>query len=578
MSSALQYHRQGDLQSAEQLYREILNIQPDNADALNLLGMIAFQSKKYEQAIQYYQKALSYYNDHAGIFNNMGNAFKLKGDTAEAIASFQKAISLKPEFSEAYYNLGCIFNKEGGHDEAIVYYQAALRYNPDLAEAHYNMGVAFQEKGADDEAIACYQAALRISPGLAEPNINLGMALQKKGEIEAARKCYQKAIQINPSSADAWNNLGSLWKTKRRFDEAYDCYQKAIGFSPGLAEAHWNLAVLQLAQGNYEGTWKEYEWRTKVKGLEGLQNKFEQPRWRGEDITGRTILIHAEQGIGDTIHFIRYIQLVAQRGAKVIVEAQPELATLLYRVEGVHDFIPRGNPLPMFDVQGPLLSLPLVFGTTVGTIPGKMPYITIESALLQQWHNRVGAAGQGKVRVGLVWAGSPRHEADKKRSISLAAFSSFARIRDVEFFSLQKGIAAAEAKNPPVEMKLVDFSGELHDFADTAALIANLDLIISVDTAVAHLAGALGKPVWNLLPYTPDWRWMLDRDDSPWYPSMKLFRQPSEGDWERVISLVQDELKKFTADHISGVDSGGDPPLSDASRRQTFHDDKISYL
>ncbi len=248
--------------------------------------------------------------------------------------------------------------------------------------------------------------------------------------------------------------------------------------------------------------------------------------------------------MGDTIQFIRYIPLVAQRGAKVIVEAQKELDRLFCGLEGVHDFIPRGNSLPMFDVHCPLLSLPLVFGTVLGTIPGKTPYISVDQALLEQWQHRIGA-GHGRVRVGLAWSGNPRHEADKKRSASLDAFSRFAGLPDVTFFSLQKGIAAEETKNPPKGIKLFDFSEELHDFAETAALIANLDLIVSVDTAVAHLAGALGKTVWTLLPYTPDWRWMLNRDDSPWYPSMRLFRQPSEGDWEGVIALVRAELKEF---------------------------------
>ena len=544
MLSALQYHRQGDLQSAEHLYREILNIQPDNADALNLLGVIAFQTRNYELAIQYYKKALSLNQGHSVIFNNLGNALKLSGHTEDAVVAFQKAICLKPDFSEAHYNLGCILNKEGRHDEAIVCYQRAIQYKPDLAEAYYNMGIAYQEKGEDDEAIAHYKAALQCNPGLAEPYINLGGALQKKGEIEAAIGCYQKALQINPCCADAYNNLGSLWKGKRRFDEALDCFRKAIGFNPDLAEAHWNLALQQLLQGNYEEGWKEYEWRSRIKGLESLQTKYEQPLWRGSDIKGRTILIHAEQGMGDTIQFIRYIPLVAQRGAKVIVEAQKELDRLFCGLEGVHDFIPRGNSLPMFDVHCPLLSLPLVFGTVLGTIPGKTPYITVDQALLEQWQHRIGA-GHGRVRVGLAWSGNPRHEADKKRSASLDAFSRFAGLPDVTFFSLQKGIAAEETKNPPKGIKLFDLSEELHDFAETAALIANLDLIVSVDTAVAHLAGALGKTVWTLLPYTPDWRWMLNRDDSPWYPSMRLFRQPSEGDWEGVIALVRAELKEF---------------------------------
>jgi Tfp pilus assembly protein PilF len=469
--------------------------------------------KRPEQAFLLLEAAAKTGNiseDTADIFNKLGDALKRKGDREKAISAFKNAVAIKPDFSEAHYNLGCLFNTEGKHDEAIVCYKKALQYNPEFAEANYNMGIAFQEKGEDDEAIACYKAAL----------------------------------QISPDSALAWSSLGILWKGKRRFDEARDCFQKAVALDPALPEAHWNLATLLFAQGDYGAGWKEYEWRARMKGMEGLQGKYDQPLWQGEDIAGKTILIHAEQGMGDAIQFIRYARLVARRGARVIVEGQPELDRLLRQVEGIHDFIPRGNPLPLFDLQCPLLSLPLRFGTTVETIPGKEPYIPVDQGLSKKWRDRIGA-GQGSVRAGLAWSGNPRHESDKMRSFPLAVFSCLADIRGVEFFSLQKGSAAAEAKNPPGGMKLYDFSEELDDFADTAALIANLDLIISVDTAVVHLAGALGKPVWTLLPFTPDWRWMLDRDDSPWYPSMRLFRQLSEGDWEGVLRRVRAELERF---------------------------------
>lgn len=482
--------------------------------------------------------------DTAGVFNKLGEAFKREGQIEDAIASFEKAVGIKPDFPEAHYNLGCVYNKVKRHKEAIACYREALRHKPEFAEAGYNMGIAFQELGMDEEAIVCYRATLAQNPALAEPYMNLGSLQQKKGENDAAMESFREAIRLRPDSAEAWCSQGSLFKSMRRYEEALDSFRRAIAIDADLAEAHWNLATLLLMRGDYEQGWKEYAWRSRVRGLEGIHRKYEEPLWQGEDIAGRTILIHTEQGMGDAIQFIRYVRLVAEKGAKVIVEGPGELAGLFSGVAGVHDFISRGNPLPMVDLQCPLMTLPLLFKTTIATIPKEVPYISVDGGLLRKWRDRIGA-GQGKVRVGLVWSGNPQHEEDKKRSLPFSTLSRLTGLRTAEFFSLQKGPAAAEVKTSPNGIEFVDYSEELEDFTDTAALIANLDLIISVDTAVAHLAGAIGKTVWTLLPFTPDWRWMLDREDSPWYPSMKLFRQLSEGDWEGVLSRVRAELEGY---------------------------------
>jgi hypothetical protein len=328
-------------------------------------------------------------------------------------------------------------------------------------------------------------------------------------------------------------------------NEAIACFQKALQIDPHYPEAHCNMSFVYLLTGNFEEGWKEYEWRRRLKG--SVQREFSQPLWDGSDIHGKTILLYAEQGFGDTIQFIRYIPFVAQKNAIVLVECQDELASVIQDIEGVNRVFVFGEQLPEFDVHCPLLSLPLVFDTTLETIPAEVPYIKADSILVQRWKNKL-KHDNSKLKIGLSWAGRPTHKRDRQRSISFDTFSPLLQINEVTFYSLQKGEAAGQAKNPTKGMKLIDYTDEMRDFSDTAAFIENLDLIISVDTAVAHLAGALGKPVWTLLPFAPDWRWMLHREDSPWYPTMRLFRQPSPGDWGSVINNVLRNLELFIRD------------------------------
>jgi hypothetical protein len=294
-----------------------------------------------------------------------------------------------------------------------------------------------------------------------------------------------------------------------------------------------------LLAGNFERGWREYEWRWKLKDHRG--HIFSSAAWDGSDVSGRTVLLHAEQGFGDAIQFIRYAPLVAGRGARVVVQCPEELASLIGRVEGVEKVVADGGQLPDFDLQCPLLSLPRVFGTTLENIPVEIPYCTADALLSRKWKDRLQHE-DSRFKIGLVWAGRTKAKRERGRTCSLALFSALAGFDGVIFYSLQKGEGAEQAKNPPENMELIDYTEEIHDFSDTAAFIGNLDLVISIDTAVSHLAGALGKPVWTLLPFAPDWRWMLNRDDSPWYPTMRLFRQPSPGDWEAVIKDIAGEL------------------------------------
>ena len=302
------------------------------------------------------------------------------------------------------------------------------------------------------------------------------------------------------------------------------------------------MSLALLLSGNFIEGWKEFDWRRKI-GSISFQRDFSQPIWNGSEIAGLTILLCAEYGFGDTIQFVRYAPLVAERGARVIVECPKELTSLIKNCEGAHQVIAYGEQLPEFDTYCPLLRLPLVFHTTLETIPAKLAYISVDLMLVEKWRDKF-SHNNSKLKIGLAWGGRPRYRTLRHRSCSFEIFSALSNLDDTAFYSLQKGEAAKEAKHPPTGMNFYDYTQEIKDFSDTAALIENLDLIISVDTAVAHLAGALGKPVWTLLPFAADWRWLLEREDSPWYPTMRLFRQPSHGDWEAVISRVFDHVRR----------------------------------
>jgi Flp pilus assembly protein TadD len=575
---ALEHHRAGNLQQAASLYKKIAKKQPHNGDIFHMLGVISDQQEDLDASIRYMKKAIHLNPNNASVNYNLGNVLKKKGQIDEAIECYQKALQLNPHFTAAYCNLGNIFKEKEQLDEAVVCYQKIIQLNPNDFEAYNNLGNTLKTKGELDGAMTCYQKALQLSPNFILAHNNLGTIYIEKKQFDAAIICYQKALRLNPNYADAYYNLGILYSEKEQFDEAIECYQKALQLDPnhfntfkGLGivfqekgqvdnalscyqkalqvnpndpEAHWNKALLLLLNSHFKEGWKEFEWRWKTKKINVAHCDFPQPLWDGHDIEGLTILLYAEQGLGDTIQFIRYASLVAQQGAKVIIECQKELIPLLQKVEGVQKAVTFGQQLLEFDIHYPLLSLPLLFDTTIQTIPAKIPYIGVNATSVQKWTSRI-KANTSKQKIGLVWAGSPRHKRDRYRSCPLEIFAPLARLSNMTFYSLQKGDAAEQAKNPPEGMNIVDFTEDIHDFSDTAAVIENLDLTISVDTSVAHLAGAMGKPVWTLLPFAPDWRWMLNRADSPWYPTMRLFRQPSPGDWETVIKNISKDLVKI---------------------------------
>ncbi len=511
LQSAVKHHQKGELQQAEAIYHQVLRMDKNNADA----------------------------------HNNLGVALKEQGKLEEAIACYRRALSLKPDYLEAYNNLGIALEEQGRLEEAIACYRRALSLNPDFHMTHYNLGVALKEQGKLEEAIACYRRALSLKPDYHEAHNDLGIALKDLGRLEEAAACYHRALSLKPDFHEAHNNLGLMFQDQGKLDEAIVCYQRALSLKPDCPEAHFNLSTIYLLKGNFKEGWEEYKYRLRRQDVSRYFNPvhldFTQPYWDGSDIKGKTILLWAEQGLGDVIQFIRYVPMVFEKTDKIIVECRKELIVLIQGINGIHQVVAQGQQLPDFDFHCPLLTLPLVFNTTLQTIPATIPYIMSDRQKVLMWRERL-QSDSARLKVGLCWAGNPAHRNDLNRSISLDMFSPLGEMEDVTFYSLQKGEAAGQTGNPPNRMHLVDYTNDLNDFSDTAALIENLDLVISVDTVIVHLAGALGKPVWTLLPFMPDWRWMLDRGDSPWYPTMRLYRQPAYGDWDSALKMIKLEL------------------------------------
>jgi tetratricopeptide (TPR) repeat protein len=422
--------------------------------------------------------------------------------------------------------------------EAEEIYRDVLRQHPKQPDALHLLGVIYAQAERMQEAIELIKRAIAIRPNASEYHNNLGNIYIRQGLTEEAMAAFSRAVELRPDYTKALSNLGGVLKKTGRYAAAMHAYERAISVTPTSGEAHWNMGLLLLLQGQLKRGWAEYEYRFEVPELRETKRQCSQPRWDGSDLRGKTILLHAEQGFGDAIQFARYIPLVAQKNGRIVVEVQPELQRLFASIAGIDVLVARPNPLPAFDVHCPLMSLPHVFGTTLETIPDRIPYLAVPGALKELWG---GLAGTSRRKIGLVWAGNPTHRNDRNRSIPPSILLELIRTTEADFISLQKPRANDGMPNG----QLTDFTDELTDFADTAAVIENLDLVIAVDTAVAHLAGALGKPAWVLVPNAPDWRWLLDRDNSPWYPTVRLFRQPRPGDWSAVVLAVADQLKEF---------------------------------
>jgi tetratricopeptide (TPR) repeat protein len=542
---AVQQHQAGQWQQAEQLYRAILQVEPQQVDALHLLGVLASQVGQHEQASTYIGQALRLQPDFVEAHINLGVALQKQGKLEEALASLHQALRLQPDSAEAHNNLGNVLQEQGQLDEAQACYQQALHLRPDYAEAHNNLGNVLQKQGKLVEALACLQQALRLKPDYTEAHNNLGNVLQKQGKLVEALACLQHALRLKPDFAEAHYNLGNVLKEQGQLTEALASYQQALRLTPDYAEAHWNRALVWLLAGDFEQGWPEYEWRWQRQ--EASPPRFPQPRWDGASLHGQTILLWAEQGLGDTLQFVRYAPLVQARGGCVLVACQPALVPLLSRCPGIDQLLSQGSPLPPFDAWAPLLSLPGLLQTTLATVPRTVPYLFPDPERVQYWRQELHPLEGFKI--GIVWQGNSRHQNDKQRSIPLAQFEPLARVERVQLISLQKGAGREQLEAVAERFPVIDLGQRLDgdSLADAAAAMQNLDLLIACDTALAHLAGALGVPVWLALPFAPDWRWLLEREDSPWYPSMRLFRQQKWGDWDEVFARMAAALQQRLA-------------------------------
>jgi tetratricopeptide (TPR) repeat protein len=519
-------------------FKEAVRLQPDFAEAHNNLGNALLEQGQRNEAAASYRQALRLKPDCAEAHNNLGNLLRELGQFVDAVAHCQEAVHLRPDFAEAHNNLGSALQAQGKLDRAVACYQQALDLRPNYAEAHNNMGAVAAQQQNFDQAMAHFKQALAFQPGYADAYNHLGLTWVAQGRFQQAVACYQQAIALKPDFAEAHNNLGYALKEQGRFDEALASFLRALRLKPDYADAHWNRSLIWLAQGDFRQGWPEYEWRWKLKDLP--PPTLHQPRWDGSDLNGRTILLHAEQGLGDVLQFIRYAPLVRQRGGRVILACPQSLLPLLARCAGIDQILAKGSPLPPFDVHAPLLSLPGLFRTTLADIPASVPYLYPDPGLVEHWRRQLSTITAFKV--GIVWQGNPKHKLDRQRSIPLRHFEALARIPGVQLFSLQKGAGTEQIEVLQGRFSLIDLGSRLDQtsgaFMDTAAVMHSLDLVVTSDTAIAHLAGGLGVPVWLALPFVADWRWLLDRDDSPWYPSMRLFRQTRPGDWDDVFQRL----------------------------------------
>ncbi len=545
VAAARQHHRAGRLAEAEAGYERILRAHPDHADALHLLGVLAHQTGRHQRAAGLIGRAIEHEPDNARFLNNLGSAYMALGRTDEAAGCYHRAVEADPGSADGHFNLANALRGQGRADQAIACYRRALDIESDAADVHHNLGVTLADQGDWDGAAACYRRAIEIDPSLAEGHTGLGNAYKRQGKAHEAAACYRRALAIDPNAADAYNGFGAVLKDQGRLDAAIAAYRRAIEIKPDYASAHLNYSLLLLLLGEFKDGWVEYEWRWKRTERKYRARDFAQPLWDGSRLDGRTILLHAEDGLGDAIQFIRYVPYVAEYGARIVVECHPMLIRLFKDVPAIDEPIKRESPLPPFDVHAPLMTLPMIFGTTVETIPADVAYLRAESGLVEKWRDRL--SGFHGRKVGLCWQGNPKFPGDSWRSIPLRHFGVLLDDPSITFINLHKGVGELQIQECGFEDRIVNYSSEVESLADTAAIMENLDLIITSDTAVAHLAGALGRPTWVLLHFVPDWRWLMDRDDMPWYPTMRLFRQRKLNDWEGVLMRVMRALEEYAA-------------------------------
>jgi tetratricopeptide (TPR) repeat protein len=543
MNEAVTLHRQGRLRDAEKIYMRVLKAAPDHFDALNLLGTIKAQLGRIGEAHRLLSAAVKLNPRAPQAWANLGQVLHQLKQDQDALGCFDKALALAPEDIGILTNRANALLSLGRAEEARDAFRQILTRVPQHPEARLNSGIAHAALGALDEAIAEFDHTLTLVPDHPAAHFSRGVALYDLGRYADAVEAHDSALKAAPDHTGALLNRGRALAALNRFDDAIASYGKAHALRKDDADVHFMESLALLTLGDYRRGFEKYEWRWRRSGMPEQKSRG-RPLWRGDyPLTRKTVLLHAEQGFGDTIQFARYVPLLAASGAKVVLEVQPELTTLMARLEGAATVIARGAAPPQqFDVHCPLGSLPLAFKTEPPTVPADIPYLSADDAHLAKWSARIGALK--RPRIAIAWAGNPSHLNDRNRSIAFARLAPLLTV-PAQFVSIQRDVRGDDATALAGENRVTNVGAALENFADTAAVIALCDLVISVDTAVAHLAGAMGRPLWMLLPFAPDWRWTLDGDTSPWYPTARLFRQTSLGDWDGVIARVGDELKRF---------------------------------
>jgi tetratricopeptide (TPR) repeat protein len=590
IDAALAAHQAGQLDTAEPLYRQALTLDPNHAPALHYFGVLHYQRGEHDiaaslmsralkldrhdaacwsnrglvaaalghldEATICYDQALQLQPDFADARNNFGVALQAQGSLNEALEQFRLALASNPAMIDAHLNIGTVLSKLGRFDEALASYRDVLALDPNMAEAHFNAGNAFQAQGRHNAAIASFERALALRADYAEAHVNLGSLIGRLGDYAGAEAHYRRAVALKPNPTHLVCLGGSL-AAQGRIDEEEVFYRQALALDPHYADAHQNLAWMLLKCGDYRQGWAEFALRWRKRDYDALAVPG-VVEWRGEPLDGKRLLVVGEQGFGDHFQFLRYASMLQQRGATVDLCVREPLLPLVERIPGVNRAF-SGKPDAAYDFWVPMMSVPSCVGTELSTIPAELPYMFADKEKIKAWRKRVGPVNRSKRKVGLVWAGSPTFGNDRYRSMTLADLSALSELKSVAWYALQKGPAHAQLADAPPAFRAHDFSAELSNFEDTAALIMLLDLVIAVDTGVAHLAAALGKPVWLLLPANSDWRWLQSRSDTPWYPGMKLFRQKKVGDWGGVVAEVAETLR---ATHVTPP-----PPQSRAAAK-----------
>jgi tetratricopeptide (TPR) repeat protein len=545
---ALACRQAGRLPEAESLLREVVAARSNHSQAWHQLGLVALTLGRPGEAVECIGRAIALNPNDPHPYSDQGVAYAHLGRGEEAVACYEQALRLAPQLAHAHRNLADTLFSMGREDEAIASYQRALALTPTDAAIHNNLGNVYLRQKRLPEAGACYERATQLNPGLLVAQSNLGDILTKLGRPDAGFLCAQRALALDPNFADGYLNLGAACWQMGRFSDAEACSRRAIAMRPDFVDAHVNLGILLLLTDRYEEGWREYSWTWHAKTRAAHPGEPLAELWDGNPATGKTILTYADQGAGDTIHFLRYVPLLAERSSagQILVECQTALLPLLHQWRSASVEIvasgETGKPSPPHDLQIPLLRLPLTLDH-YPPLPMSSPYLVADAERRAAWRTRLDRAPN--LRVGLAWAGNPSHADDRRRSMPVEALLPLLNVPGVSFVSLQ---VTPHSPLPPdvAATGIHDFTADIQDFADTAALVAELDLIITVDTATAHVAGALGRPVWVMLAFIADWRWELEREDTPWYPTMRLFRQSRAEDWAGVVERVAGALRSLS--------------------------------